>query len=63
VQHCRRRRIRWRTDEKLKVNGVWIMLYVTENAAKQNKVKAPEKVRVWFDDIVVSKSYIGPAKK
>ena len=38
------------------------MLYVTENAAKQNSVKAPEKVRVWFDDIVVSKEYIGPVK-
>jgi hypothetical protein len=59
----RRRRIRWRTDETLKVNGVWIMRYVTENAAKQNKVKAPEKVRVWCDDVVVSKSYIGPANK
>ena len=54
--------IRWRTDPKLKVNGIWIMLYVTENAAKQNKVEPPKSVRVWFDDIVVSKKAIGPAK-
>jgi hypothetical protein len=53
--------IRWRTDAKLKVNGVWMLYYITENAARQNKVKEPRKVnRVWFDDIVVSRSYIGP---
>lgn len=52
--------IRWRTDGKLKVNGVLIMLYVTENAARQNRVTPPDKVRVWFDDIVVSTKYIGP---
>ena len=55
---------RWRTDPKLKVNGIWMLYYITENAARQNKVKEPRKVnRVWFDEIVASESYIGPLKK
>ena len=58
--------IRWRTDEKLKVNGLWMLYYITENAVNQNRARItePRKVnRVWFDDIVVSKSYIGPIKE
>ncbi len=44
---------RWRTDEKLQLNFLWLLLYIT---------KAPEGhvSKVWFDDIVVAKSYIGP---
>jgi hypothetical protein len=54
--------IRWRTDEKLKVNGIWLLYYITETAYKQNEVREPKMTnRVWFDDIVVSKSYVGPA--
>jgi hypothetical protein len=56
--------IRWRTDGELKVNGLWMLYYITENAGRQNSVKEPRKVnRVWFDDIVVSDSYIGPLEK
>ena len=56
--------IRWRTDEKLKVNGLWMLYYITENAGRQNRVREPRKVnRVWFDDIVVSNEYIGPKAK
>ena len=56
--------IRWRKDMKLKVNGLWMLYYITDNAARQNRVKEPRKVnRVWFDDIVVSDAYIGPAGK
>jgi hypothetical protein len=57
--------IRWRTDEKLNVNGLWMLNYITENAVNQNRsrITEPRKVnRVWFDDIVVSRSYIGPAQ-
>jgi hypothetical protein len=47
--------IRWRTDPALKVNGIWILDYITENAARQNDVTSPRTVnRLWFDDIVVS---------
>jgi hypothetical protein len=53
--------IRWRTDPKLKVNGLWMLYYITDAAANQNRVREPRKVnKVWFDDIVVSDSYIGP---
>ncbi|MCX7591465.1 MAG: hypothetical protein N2255_07540 [Kiritimatiellae bacterium] len=44
---------RWRTDEKLNLNFLWVLLYIT---------KAPpgHVSRVWFDDIVVAKNYVGP---
>ncbi|OHB74642.1 MAG: hypothetical protein A2Z25_10465 [Planctomycetes bacterium RBG_16_55_9] len=43
----------WRRVEELKLNFVWILLYIT---------KAPpgHVSKVWFDDIVVARSYIGP---
>jgi hypothetical protein len=43
----------WRNDEKLKLNFLWILLYIT---------KAPHGhiSKVWFDDIIVAKKYIGP---
>jgi hypothetical protein len=55
------RGIRWRTHPELRVNGVWILDYVTGNAPRQNGVEAPRRVnRLWFDEIVVSGRYIGP---
>ena len=42
--------IRWRTTDKLKINCLWVLLYIHKN--KQVN-------RVWFDDIVVAKDYIG----
>jgi hypothetical protein len=46
---------RWRKDPNLKINFLWVLLYIT---------KAPEGhiSKVWFDNIVVAKSYIGPIK-
>jgi len=43
----------WRSVEKLAVNYIWTYLYIT---------KAPKGhvSKVWFDHIVVAKSYIGP---
>jgi len=53
----------WRTDEALKISNFWLLHYVTENAARQNRVAKPNpKNRVWFDDIVVATSYIGPIR-
>ena len=52
---------RWRTTDDFGVNGVWILYYITPNAARQNKVKKPRTSNtVWFDDIVVATDYIGP---
>ena len=44
---------RWRSSEKLAVNYIWAYLYIT-------KAPAGHVSRVWFDNIVVAKSYIGP---
>jgi hypothetical protein len=53
----------WRTDDALKVSNIWLLHYVTENAARQNGVAKPvTKNRVWFDDVVVATSYIGPIR-
>ena len=45
--------LRWRKSDKLKLNFIWMLLYIT---------KAPKGhfSRVWFDNIVVAKQYIGP---
>jgi hypothetical protein len=53
----------FRTSTDLKINFFWLLHYVTENAARQNKVAKPNPTnRVWFDDIVVATSYIGPVQ-
>ncbi len=51
---------RWRTHSALKANFFWLLFYVTENAGRQNKVEPAPVNRVWFDDIVVAREYIGP---
>ena len=56
--------LRWRKTDRLKVNFFWLLHYVTDNAAKQNKAEPPTRpVRVWFDDIVVATEYIGPVQR
>lgn len=47
---------RWRSDEKLNLNFLWVLLYIT---------KAPpgHESKVWFDNIVVATDYIGPIGK
>jgi len=53
----------FRTSTDLKINFFWLLHYVTENAARQNKVAKPNPTnRVWFDDIVVATTYIGPVQ-
>ena len=55
---------RWRTNDDLKINFLWLLHYVTEQAATHNHVEHPNPVnRVWFDDVVVSSAYIGPMKR
>jgi predicted amidohydrolase len=44
---------RWRRDDRLKLNFLWVLLYITD--APPGQVS-----KVWFDDIVVAKRYIGP---
>ena len=47
--------INWRSSPKLKLNALWLMLYVTRFSAKRKEVNT-----VWFDDVVVATDYIGP---
>jgi hypothetical protein len=44
---------RWRATEELKLNFLWLLLYIT--TAPPGHVS-----KVWFDDIVVARDYIGP---
>jgi hypothetical protein len=44
---------RWRRDEQLKLNFLWVLLYITK--APRHHVS-----KVWFDNIVVAHDYIGP---
>lgn len=46
---------KWRSDENLKLNFLWLLLYITD--AQPGHVS-----KVWFDDIVVAKRYIGPSR-
>lgn len=43
----------WRSTEQLAVNYVWAYLYIT-------KAPAGHISRVWFDNIVLAREYIGP---
>jgi len=63
--------INWRTSKKLKINVFWLMSYVTEKAFKHSEEHAPKHKmkfdakahRVWFDQVVVARKYIGPLVK
>jgi hypothetical protein len=44
---------RWRRDEKLKLNFLWVLVYITK--APRDHVS-----KVWLDQIVVARQYIGP---
>jgi predicted amidohydrolase len=46
---------RWRTVEDLKLNYLWVYLYLTQ-------APAGHVSRVWFDDIVIAQDYIGPIR-
>ncbi len=52
---------RWRGSPDLRLNFLWLLHYVTEEAARRNKQADPRRPnRVWFDDVVVATEYIGP---
>jgi len=51
----------FRTNDKLKINFFWLLHYVTEGALRRNGVNNLSKPnRVWFDNVVIAKRYIGP---
>lgn len=44
---------RWRSDDDLNLNYLWLLLYITKSPPGHAS-------KVWFDDIVVAREYIGP---
>jgi predicted amidohydrolase len=55
---------RWRTSRDLQLNWFWLLHYVTEHAARQNRVDTPKHSSpVFFDDIVLATEYIGPLRR
>jgi hypothetical protein len=46
---------RWRTVPELNVNYVWLYIYTEKPAG--------HRIKVWYDDVVVATSYIGPIRK
>ncbi len=46
---------RWRSDERLKINFLWVLTYIT-------KAPRAHTSKIWFDNIVAAKEYIGPVK-
>jgi hypothetical protein len=58
---------RWRTDMSLKINTFWLLYYLDavfqENDQYRPRTDVPynrDSATVWFDHLVVAKSYIGP---
>ena len=50
-----------RTSMDLTINHLWLEHYIDEGTQQPNKLANPTRVnRVWFDDVVVAKEYIGP---
>jgi hypothetical protein len=46
---------RFRTDDQLKINFVWLYTYITKGSPGHTN-------RVWYDDVVVATEYIGPIR-
>lgn len=52
---------RWRAVPELAVSYFRISHYVTADSYRANQVASPPKTnRVWFDNVVIAKEYIGP---
>ncbi len=51
---------RWRTDPRLKVSGIQILNQISPRARGEAAADVPR--RLWVDDLVVSRSYVGPLK-
>lgn len=52
------RRINWRQTETLKLNKVWLTLWLEAGDFAGNG--GGETRTVWYDDVIVATEYIGP---
>ncbi len=48
---------RWHKDEAVKLNFIWMLFHI------HGKSLAGHVSKVWFDNIVAAKEYIGPLGK
>ena len=46
----------WRSNEKLDLNFLWLLCYIT-------KAEPGSVSKIWFDNVVVAEDYIGPIQK
>jgi hypothetical protein len=46
---------RWRDNDKLQLNFIWLLCYITKSPPKHVS-------KIWFDQIVVATEYIGPIR-
>ena len=46
---------RWRSVEALKLNFFWLETYITSETIAPGHIN-----KIWFDDVVIAKEYIGP---
>ena len=61
VQRGRFRNINWRQAESLKLNKVWLTLWLEADSYAESGGGTTRTV--WYDDVVVAKQYIGPMAK
>lgn len=54
--------VRWRVDMDLKINCIWLQHYGYHDS-DPTKQYWGEAQTVWFDDLVVARSYIGPKQE
>jgi hypothetical protein len=54
---------RWRTDDRVKINALWLLHYVTPEAVRRHGGDPTRPVSVWFDHVVISRRYVGPMQK
>jgi hypothetical protein len=52
----------WRTDNAVKINTLWLLHYVTPEAVRRHGGDPGRPHRVWFDQVVVSRRYVGPIR-
>ena len=61
VQRGRFRNINWRQAESLKLNKVWLTLWLEADSYAESGGGTTRTV--WYDDVVVANQYIGPMAK
>lgn len=54
--------IRWRSRNDVKIDAIWLQHYGYDDSDPTRQFSKNEQT-VWFDDVVVSKAYVGPMRR